>query len=90
MGRKLILRALTTKDSIEIDVNPDQKLESSKDILQFAIKVLSRSICEIDGIKNENTEEMSNFLLNQEPVVVFQILESYYKILETNGEQLKN
>ncbi len=90
MGKKVTLRSLTTKDNIDLDIQTGENLNSTKDILILATKVLSRSIVEIEGVKPDSEKEIVDFLHNQEASIVLEMLSNYQKLVEVTPEQIKN
>jgi len=89
-GHKVKLRALTTKDTIDLNISADDKLENTTDILKFAMKVLSRSILEVDSIVPDGEQDVLEFLNAQTPVTVLELLNCYQQILTVTSDDLKN
>ena len=89
-GKRVVLKSLTTKDNIELDINASDNLNSTKDILVLATKILSRSIVEIEGIKPDNEREIVDFLHNQEASIVLEMLTKYQELIQVTPEQIKN
>jgi hypothetical protein len=88
-GKKVVLKSLTTKDNIELDINASDNLNSTKDILVLATKILSRSIVEIEGIKPDSEREIVDFLHNQEASIVLDMLTKYQELIQVTPEQIK-
>ncbi len=90
LGKKVILKELTTKDNLEMDYSSFQTENVNvKDILKMALDILSYSIVSIDGIVPENAKETREFLLNQEQSIVLDLLTKYQSILEEGKEEIK-
>jgi len=89
-GKRVTLKSLTTKDNIDLDINATDSMNSTKDILVLGIKILSRSIVEIEGVRPDNEKEIVDFLHNQDASVVLDLLASYQKLVEVTPEQIKN
>jgi len=89
MGKKVLLKSLTTKDSIDLDIEIKES-STTKELLQFALKVLSRAIVSIEGITPDNHEECIGFLESQESEVVLALLTKYQELSSVDGSDLKN
>jgi len=91
MNHKVVLRALTTKDNIELDIKiGETDTTGSKALLEMALKMLSRSITSVDGITPDSPQEVVEFLSKQDTGVVFSLLGEYQKIASTGVEEIKN
>lgn len=87
--KKVVLRSLTTRDNIELDINTADNLNTTKDILILASKILSRSIVEIEGIKPDNEKEIVDFLNIQDPSIVLEMLTKYQELIQITPDQIK-
>jgi len=88
MGKKVLIKTLTTKDNIELDVELREDIKTSE-LLVIAVKILSRAIVSIDGIVPDNAEETKGFLESQESSVVFKLLEKYQELNNVEDEVIK-
>lgn len=91
MNHKVTLRALTTKDNIELDIKIDEaNATGSKALLEMALKMLSRAIVNVDGVAPDSPQEVVEFLNKQDTAVVFNLLGEYQKIAATGIDEIKN
>ena len=88
----IVLRTLTTEDSLAMDLNimsedkPDTKM-----ILADAIEMLSRAIVSIDGNIPDGVEETKAFLLKRTQTGdVFRILDKFQSLGSVVQEEAKN
>jgi hypothetical protein len=77
-GKEIEVRGLTTKDTLELEVDFDKLLDEAntnniKLAVDSAVKVLARTLVAIDGNKPDSVEEAKEFLLSQEQAVVMEI-----------------
>lgn len=89
MGHKVVLRSLTTKDTIELNLE-DKSDFKTKDLLEFALKILSKAIVSIDGIVPDNGEEVIKYLETQDAEVVLNLLSKYQDISNVSETEIKN
>ena len=100
MGHKIVLRSLTTRDSLEMDVDYANMLEETKEgeepkvdmkaMIKNMVEMLSSIIVSIDGIKPENREETKDFLLSQEQSVLSEIFSKADVYGSKVAEEIKN
>lgn len=89
MGKKIVLKALNTKDTIELDLEVREGFTTSE-LLKFAVKVLSRAIVSIEGIVPDNFEETKQYLETQDSNVVLDMLGEYQEFNNVTKEEIKN
>jgi hypothetical protein len=77
MGKKIVVRGLTTRDTIEMDIDFEAMSNSNggdiKLILKNIIEMLASTLVSIDGQTPDNRADAKEFLLNQEQEVVMEI-----------------
>ncbi len=91
-GHKVTLRALNTKDNIDLDLRPtpDGEKLNNKDVLVLATKILSTSLVSVDGIVPDNSKEVIDFLEQQDSEVVLDLLSKYQEMTGVTEEEIKN
>lgn len=89
MGKKVLLRSLNTRDTIELDLEVKEEFKTNE-LLEFGVKILSRAVVSIDGVTPDNPAETKAFLESQESSVVFEILAKYQELTTVGKEELKN
>ena len=90
-GQKVVLKALTTKDNLELDLNSNLDNPNTKDLLEMALKILSKSIVKVNDVTPDNSQEIVEMLKNQEPEVVFSMLNKYQELSGVvTKEEIKN
>ena len=90
MGKKILLRTLTTKDTLELDLNSQTEKPNLKDLLSFGVDTLSHCIVSVDGVTPDSVAECKEFLLKQDQGVVIQILNKYQSMLTDASAEIKN
>lgn len=85
MDKKIVIRSLTTKDTLEMNVDYAAFAAAGEDgkegkenfdikkMLSNVVEILSSSIVSIDGQVPDSREELKSFLLAQEQEVVLAI-----------------
>jgi len=89
MGKKVVLKTLKTKDTMEMNISIKEDMKSN-DLLRFAVELLSVAIVSIEGIVPDNVSQTKEFLENQESSIVFEIFNKYQELSNVSGEELKN
>ncbi len=91
LGKKVILRTLTTKDNLDMDYTSFQTSEelNIKDILKTGLDILSRSLVSIDGVVPESAQETKDFLLNQDQSVIIDLLSKYQTMVSEEKTEIK-
>ena len=91
LGKKIIVRGLTTKDTLDMDINLLEFMESAagsdkqtdlKTIVKGMIEFLAAAIVSIDGQIPESKEETKQFLLDQDYGIISAIF------AEVNKDQI--
>jgi phage FluMu protein gp41 len=90
-GHKVVLRSLTAKDNMELDIKLNESTETgTRELTALALKLLSRSIVSVDDITPDGPEEIVAFLEKQETAIVFELLAEYQKMTSAQVEEIKN
>jgi hypothetical protein len=89
-GHKVMMKALTTRDSINMNVVDLDENSSAKQILNNSIELLSYSILSIDGITPDNSGEIKTMLENQPPEVIMELLSKYQEFVSASAKEIKN
>jgi len=106
LGHKIVIRGLTTRDSLEMDVDYTDIMKETpkakegeetkepainlKAMIQNMIEVLSSIIVSIDGITPDNRNETKAFLLDQEQSIVSEIFSKADVYSTKAAEEIKN
>jgi hypothetical protein len=90
MGKKIEIKALSTRDTMAMNIGDFNEKMNTKEILNYAIELLSHSIVSVDGTSPDDKKDTREMLENQAPEVVFDILEKYNKFIGESSEQIKN
>lgn len=94
-GHKVVVRNLTTKDTIEMSLDFKSMTAESADetsikaMLSNVVEILSSIIISIDEQKPDNREEAKNFLLNQSQNDVMELFKQA-NVFGVTGEEIKN
>lgn len=89
MGKKVVLKSLTTKDTIELNIEVKEGFTSTQ-LLSFALTLLSRAVVSVDGVVPESPADVIKFLEAQDSSVVFAILGKYQELTQIDVEEIKN
>jgi hypothetical protein len=90
--RKIVLRSLSTEDSLSMELNiMNQEKPDTRAILADAVEMLSRSIVSIDGLSPDSAEETKQFLLKKTQTGdVFKILDKFQSLSADIQAEVKN
>lgn len=92
MGKKVVVRGLTTKDTLDMDIDFEQMSSDSANIkfmLKNVIEILASILVSIDGNTPDNREESKEFLLNQSQDVVMEIFKQADVFGTKNADEIK-
>ena len=90
-GHKIVLKSLTTKDTVNLEYTVDgEENPNVQHVLKAAIELLSTSLVSIDGEKPDNLDEARLFFVNQTPNIVFEFLNKYREMNQEVEGEIKN
>ena len=77
-GHKVVFRALTTRDNIDMNLNMEDKENYTvAESLEMTVALLTQALVSVDGAESESKEESRTFLLNLSPAHLTEFFTAY-------------